>query len=86
MPQITVTLDEMTYMDLVHNLPKGIKSAFVNRAVKQAMVAVCGSEGFAMHRYATHGVHAAHEALQGIIARRLESQADLKRFYQEEEE
>ena len=80
MPQITVTLDEMTYMDLVHNLPKGTKSAFVNRAVKRAIHNVCGCEGFAMTKYAREGVHAAHEARNAILARRHEEQEDLKKW------
>jgi hypothetical protein len=80
MPQITVTLDEMTYMDLVHNLPKGTKSAFVNRAVKRAINAVCGCEGIAMHKYAREGEVAAHAALNVILARRHEHQEDLKKW------
>ena len=80
MPQITVTLDEMTYMDLVHNLPKGTKSAFVNRAVKRAINGVCGREGFAMHCYAREGVQSAHDALNVILARRHEEQEDLKKW------
>jgi len=85
MPQITVTLDEMTYMDLVHNLPKGEKSAFVNRAVKRAIHTVCGREGFAMHKYAREGVQAAHESLNAILARRHEDQQNLKKWKEEEE-
>jgi len=80
MPQITVTLDEMTYMDLVHNLPKGTKSAFVNRAVKRAINAVCGGEGMAMFTYAREGELAAHTALNIILARRHEHQEDLKKW------
>jgi len=80
MPQITVTLDEMTYMDLVHNLPKGTKSAFVNRAVERAINAVCGAEGFAMMKYAREGVLEAMEARDAIRARRHEQQEDLKKW------
>jgi hypothetical protein len=80
MPQITVTLDEMVYMDLVHNLPKGMKSAFVNKAVERAINHVCGCEGLAMMRYAREGVHAAHEARNAILARRHEDQKDLKKW------
>ena len=66
MPQITVTLDEMTYMDLVHNLPKGMKSAFVNRAVKKAIL-LCGGFGGAMHAYARHGEHRAFQKYHYLI-------------------
>jgi len=58
MPQITVTLDEMTYMDLVHNLPKGMKSAFVNTAVREA-IDLCEEFGGAMHAFARGGTDAA---------------------------
>ena len=37
MPQITVTLDDETYLELVHYCAKGRKSAFVNNAVYEAI-------------------------------------------------
>lgn len=80
MPQITVTLDEMTYMDLVHNLPKGMKSAFVNIAVSIAINEVCGTEGSAMMAYARKGPSAAIEIRDGVWARRHEAQEDLKKW------
>ena len=81
MPQITVTLDEMTYMDLVHNLPKGMKSAFVNRAVRKA-INQCGGFGGAMHAYARDGELAAHDKLQFELAARNGNQ---KKLGEEEE-
>lgn len=80
MPQITVTLDEMVYMDLVHHLPKGTKSAFVNQAVKWAINNVCGTEGHAMIKYAREGVTSAMDARDAILARRHEAQEDLKKW------
>lgn len=86
MPQITVTLDEMVYLDLVHHLPKGMKSAFVNKAVEWAINNVCGTEGFAMMKYAREGVTSAMDARDSIRARRHEDQQDLKEFNQGVEE
>ena len=80
MPQITVSLEEMVYMDLIHNLPKGMKSAFVNKAIAYAITNVCGGEGFAMHKYAREGVHAATETLNAILARRHDDQENLKKW------
>ena len=60
MPQIAVTIDDDVYLDLIHNLPKGLKSKFVNRAVKKAIL-VCGGFGNVMHAYARQGEHVAHE-------------------------
>ena len=37
MPQITVTIDDASYLDLIHHLPKGMKSRFVNAAVHRAI-------------------------------------------------
>ena len=76
MPQITVTLSEMTYMDLVHNLPKGLKSKFVERAVRHALDE-CGMMGAVIHTYARQGKHAAHEKRNFEIAARLENQQRL---------
>jgi len=77
MPQITVTLDEMTYMDLVHNLPKGMKSAFVNRAVQRAILNVCAGFGGAMHAYARKGEVAAREKVEYELAMRNKNQSRL---------
>ena len=68
MPQITVTLDEDVYFDLIHNLPKGMKSKFVNRAVKRAVEYVCNGQGRAMHAYAKHGSHAAQEVANEMVS------------------
>lgn len=70
MTQITVTIDDETYMNLTHFLPKGMKSKFVNMAVAQAIFDctipagnVYGIPahvvGNAMHRYAREGPDAA---------------------------
>ena len=60
MPQITVTIDDASYLELIHHLPKGMKSKFVNAAIIQAIKdctwwkrgsEVCVIPG-AMHQYA----------------------------------
>lgn len=80
MPQITVTLDEMTYMDLIHNLPKGMKSAFVNRAVARALNEVCAGYGGAMHAYARKGEVAARKKVDLERAYRDQHQQSLKKW------
>jgi len=70
MPQITVTLDNETYMDITENLPKGMKSAFVNRACRKA-INLCGSIGLIMHIYAKKGEAAAWEAYEDHIKAKL---------------
>tara|TARA_Y100001963_G_C6479370_1_gene308207 strand:+ start:277 stop:522 length:246 start_codon:yes stop_codon:yes gene_type:complete len=70
MPQITVTLDNETYMDISENLPKGMKSAFVNRACRKA-INLCGSIGLIMHIYAKKGEAAAWQALEDHIQDKL---------------
>ncbi len=72
MPQITVTLDNETYMDISENLPKGMKSAFVNRAVRRA-INLCDGLGRIMHIYARKGEAAAHNALMDIIEERIKA-------------
>jgi len=67
MPQITVTLEEDVYFDLIHNLPKGLKSKFVNTAVKRAVRNDCNNQAAAMHAYAKKGVHAAFEVANEMI-------------------
>ena len=63
-------------MDLVHNLPKGLKSKFVNRAIKHAIIQ-CGSFGNVMHTYAKLGPHAAHDAYNTTLAARHSNQVKL---------
>ena len=41
MPQITVTIDDASYLELIHHLPKGMKSRFVNAAVHRAIDDCC---------------------------------------------
>jgi len=77
MPQITVTLDDMTYMELTHNVPKGMKSAFVNRAVLYAIEIECEYFGRAMHAYARHGQAEAWEVVKACKAARNEKQTSL---------
>lgn len=76
MPQITVTLDEETYADLVHNLPKGLKSKFVTRAVAKAIME-CGRLGQVMHAYARHGEHRAHAVYNQLLAAKHPNQETL---------
>ena len=38
MPQITVTIDDASYLELIHHLPKGMKSRFVNVAIHRAII------------------------------------------------
>jgi len=80
MPQITVTLDDMTFMELTHNVPKGMKSAFVNQAVWHAIQTECEFFGMAMHAYAREGQQAAWKAVKVEKARRHEKQEDLKKW------
>ena len=67
-PQITVPLDDETYMDLTHTLPKGLKSKFVTRAVAKAVMQ-CGGLGQVMHAYARHGEHKAHDVYNALLAK-----------------
>lgn len=80
MPQITVSVEDDVYMDLVHNLPKGLKSKFVNRAIKEAIMH-CAGWGNVMHAYARHGPHRAHslrnETIEANIAARHPEQTKL---------
>ena len=82
MPQITVTLADDVYMDLVHNLPKGLKSKFVNRAIEKAMRNVCMGFGSAMHAYARKGENAACEKVNMILELRKENQEEMEERYQ----
>jgi hypothetical protein len=56
-PQITVTIDADIYMDIIHNLPKGMKSRFVNMACRRAL-SNCEHNGKLMHIYARKGPRA----------------------------
>ena len=76
MPQITVTLADDVYMDLTHNLPKGLKSKFVTRAVQHAIIE-CGGSGQVMHKYAKEGRHAAHELYNWLLAAKNDGQTKL---------
>ena len=76
MPQITVTLADDGYMDLTHNLPKGLKSKFVTRAVAAAILE-CGGSGQVMHKYAREGRHAAHELFNFLVASQQDGQKKL---------
>ena len=76
MPQITVTLDDDVYMDLTHNLPKGLKSKFVSRAVASSIIE-CGGSGQVMHKYAREGRHAAHELYNFLLAAKNDGQTKL---------
>ena len=80
MPQITVTLDEETYVNLTHFMPKGMKSKFVNMAVAQAIwecsipkTNVYGLQsgilGKVMHQYAKDGPDAAIDLLHAEMKR-----------------
>jgi len=97
MPQITVTLDEQTYMELCHYLPKGMKSAFVNTAVREAIMAcsipaanIRGLKpqvmGMAMHRMAKHGWDDAADFVYSEMLRLDERQKRLNEFTGVEEE
>ena len=81
MPQITVTLDEDVYVELIHNLPKGLKSKFVNRAVRKAL-SICQGYGSAMHDYARKGEHAALEKSNMILEMARENKEEMEDRYQ----
>ena len=67
MPQKTVTLEDQVYWELTTNLAKGRQSAFVNEAVKDALIQ-CGWEGSAMVKYAQGGLEAARAEIRRISA------------------
>jgi hypothetical protein len=98
MPQITVTIDDETYMNLTHFLPKGLKSKFVNMAVAQAMFDCSIPKGNiyglpsrvlgnVVHRYARDGPDDAVDLLMSEM-QRLEArrQAFPEEFRGDEEE
>ena len=96
MPQITVTLDEDTYVNLTHFMPKGMKSRFVNMAVAQAIWECSipktnvyglppGILGRVMHRYAKDGPDDAVELLHSEM-RRLAARKQQFPFEFEEDE
>jgi len=51
MPQITVTISDDVYWDLM-NLPKGLKSKFVNEAVNHIINWKCAGDASAMYAFA----------------------------------
>jgi hypothetical protein len=90
MPQITVTLDEDTFVDLIHYCAKGAKSRFVNRAVREA-ITFCTDfhsgiiSGNAMHAYGRGDLSAARDWVMNERERRAEHQESLKKWSGEEE-
>lgn len=59
MPQITVTVQDDVYWDLM-NLPKGLKSKFVNNALFSIINARCNSDPAAMFAFAKGQPHSAY--------------------------
>jgi predicted CopG family antitoxin len=51
MPQITVTISDDVYWDLM-NLPKGLKSKFVNNALDSIISWKCQGDSSAMYAFA----------------------------------
>ena len=90
MPQITVTLDDHTYAELVHYCAKGAKSRFVNYAVYQAIqfCTDCHSKIVspnAMHAYGLGDLKSAQDWVQSERERRAKEQESLKKWSGEEE-
>ena len=61
MPQITVTVDDDVYWDLM-NLPKGLKSKFVCVALRHVITWKCDNDPSAMYAYARGQPHEAFYA------------------------
>tara|TARA_Y100001938_G_C7858747_1_gene314514 strand:+ start:152 stop:379 length:228 start_codon:yes stop_codon:yes gene_type:complete len=61
MPQITVTVDDDVYWDLM-NLPKGLKSKFVCVALRHVITWKCDNDPSAMYAYARGQPHEAFQA------------------------
>ncbi len=59
MPQITVTVQDDVYWDLM-NLPKGLKSKFVNNALFSVINKKCDSDPAAMYAFARGKPHAVY--------------------------
>ena len=71
MPQKTVTLEDQVYWDLTQNLEKGRQSAFVNEAIKDALI-MCAWDHWAMHWYAREGLERARAYLKEQDERAIE--------------
>lgn len=91
MPQITVTIDDETYMNLTHFLPKGMKSRFVNMAVAAAIYDCSVTKtniygipphvsGEIMHVYAKEGPDEASMRMHAMMKRLDERQKTLGDF------
>lgn len=90
MPQITVTLDDATYAELVHYCAKGAKSRFVNYAVYQAILLCTDFQSGivspnAMHAYGRGDLMGAKDWVQRERKRRAKEQESLKKWTGEEE-
>jgi len=53
MAQITVTIQDDLYMDMIERLPKGLKSKFVNQAVMDAFAILRDDNGVIFFEAAT---------------------------------
>jgi len=65
MPQKTVTLEDQCYWELTQHLEKGKQSAFVNEAVKDAII-MCAWSPSAYRKYAQSGLEAARAEIRRI--------------------
>jgi len=63
MPQKTVTLEDQVYWELTQHLEKGRQSAFVNEAVKDAII-MCAWSPRAYVKYAQSGLESARAELR----------------------
>jgi hypothetical protein len=63
MPQKTVTLEDQVYWELTQHLEKGKQSAFVNEAVKDAIL-MCAWSPRAYVKYAQSGLESARDELR----------------------
>jgi len=63
MPQKTVTLEDQVYWELTQHLAKGKQSAFVNEAVKDAII-MCAWSPSAYRKYAESGLEAARAEIR----------------------
>ena len=75
MPQKTVTLEDQVYWELMQ-LAKGRQSAFVNEAVKDAIIN-CAWEKSAYVTYAQSGLEAARSEIRRIDASKHPNQTKL---------
>jgi hypothetical protein len=63
MPQKTVTLEDQVYWELTTHLAKGKQSAFVNEAIKDAII-MCAWSPRAYMKYAQSGLESARDELR----------------------